>query len=119
MQSAYHNCPTIDGVMQAAGRQYEASEVSHRTDDGGAEFRLNLARAYPGEAHVGRWDRTLRLDRAKNEISLADDYALTAAGEGDLAHADDAVPRDGRRAGPADAAPRGRRSRYRLLTTGR
>ena len=79
MQSAYHNCPTIDGVMQAAGRQYEASEVACRTDDGGAEFRLNLARAYPGEAHVGRWDRTLRLDRATNEISLADNYALTAA----------------------------------------
>jgi hypothetical protein len=79
MQSAYHNCPTIDGVMQAAGRQYAASEVSYRADEGAAEFRLNLARAYPEEARVGNWKRTLRLDRARNQISLEDAFELTAA----------------------------------------
>jgi Heparinase II/III-like protein len=80
MQSAYHNCPTIDGVMQAAGRQYEATEVSHSADGSGAEFKLDLAKAYPAEAHVERWRRTLRLDRAKNQISLTDDFELTSAG---------------------------------------
>ena len=76
MQSVYHNCPTIDGVMQSAGRQFAASEVRYRADDTEAEFQLDLATAYPPEAHLNRWNRTLRFNRAKNEIALLDDYAL-------------------------------------------
>jgi hypothetical protein len=79
MQSAFHNCPTIDGVMQSAGRQFAASEVAYRAEDTAAEFRLNLAKAYPKEANLERWQRTLRLDRAKNEIEIADEYKLTRA----------------------------------------
>src|SRR5579872_3323382 len=55
MQSAYHNCPTIDGVMQAAGRQFAASEVAYQAGDAKAEFRLNLAKAYPKEANLETW----------------------------------------------------------------
>lgn len=76
MQSAYHNCPTIGGVMQSAGRQFAASDVAYHTSDDAAEFRLNLAKAYPPEAHLTSWLRTLRLDRAKNEIELRDEYVL-------------------------------------------
>jgi hypothetical protein len=72
MQSAFHNCPTIDGVMQSAGRQFEATEVSHR--DG--EVRMNIARAYPAEAGIDRWYRTLKLDRGRNEVVVVDEYAL-------------------------------------------
>lgn len=79
MQSAYHNCPTINGVMQSAGQQFAASEVRYKADDNGAEFHLNLAAAYPAEAHVQRWNRTLRLHRSKNEIELLDEYALQQA----------------------------------------
>jgi hypothetical protein len=79
MQSAYHNCPTIDGVMQAAGRQFAASEVSHHADDASAEFRLNIEKAYPKEANLASWKRTLRLTREKNQIELIDDYALKGA----------------------------------------
>ena len=76
MQSAYHNCPTIDGVMQSAGRDFAASGVQYRADDAVAEFRLNLATAYPSEAHLEKWNRALRLNRAKNEIEIQDEYAL-------------------------------------------
>jgi hypothetical protein len=31
MQSAYHNLPTIDGIMQAPGRQFSAKNISART----------------------------------------------------------------------------------------
>ncbi len=79
MQSAYHNCPTIDGVMQAAGREFAASAVAYRSDDAAAEFRLNLAHAYPKEANLEVWNRTLRLDRAKNEIEVVDDWRLKRA----------------------------------------
>ena len=76
MQSAYHNCPTVDGVMQAAGREFAASDVSYHADDSAAEVRLNIATAYPKEAHIESWKRALRLDREKNQVTLVDDYAL-------------------------------------------
>jgi hypothetical protein len=79
MQSAYHNCPTVDGVMQAAGREFAASEVAYHADERAAEFKLNLATAYPKEAGMETWRRTLRLDREKNEVSVSDDYALRQA----------------------------------------
>jgi hypothetical protein len=77
MQSAYHNCPTIDGVMQSAGRQFAATDVSYHADDRAAELHLNLAKAYPPPAHLAFWNRTLRLDRAGNAIEVVDDYRLT------------------------------------------
>jgi hypothetical protein len=76
MQSAYHNCPTIDGIMQSPGRQFAARGVRYRAEDNGAEFQLDLAAAYPAQAHVSRWIRTLRLNRTKDDISLLDDYVL-------------------------------------------
>jgi hypothetical protein len=79
MQSAYHNCPTIDGVMQSAGREFAASDVSYHADDGAAEFRLNIATAYPKAANLESWKRTLRLNRAVNEIEVADEYSLQKA----------------------------------------
>jgi len=79
MQSAYHNCPTIDGVMQSAGREFAATEVSCRAADRAAELRLNLAKAYPPEAHLAAWNRTLRLDRKANAVEVVDDYGLTQA----------------------------------------
>ena len=77
MQSAYHNLPTIDGVMQAPGRQFAASEVAAKSGDGAAEFSLNIEKAYPAEAGVESWRRSLRLDRARNEIEVLDRYALS------------------------------------------
>jgi len=79
MQSAYHNCPTIDGVMQSAGREFTATEVSHQADDRLAVLRLNLAKAYPPGAHLAAWNRALRLHRLTNMIEVVDDYQLTQA----------------------------------------
>jgi hypothetical protein len=76
MQSAFHNCPTIDGVMQAGGREYAASEVSHSADERATEFRLNIAGAYPKPAGIESWKRKLRLDRERNRITLEDEYRL-------------------------------------------
>ncbi len=80
MQSAYHNLPTVNGVMQAAGRQYAAREVSYRSGDDAAEFALDIAGAYPPAAGLESYRRTLRLDRTKNEVQLRDRYALGKAG---------------------------------------
>ena len=76
MQSAFHNCPTIDGAMQSAGRRFCATDVSYRAGDQDAELRSNLATAYPPEAKLQRWIRSVRLDRGRGEIEVVDDYAL-------------------------------------------
>jgi hypothetical protein len=78
MQSAYHNLPTINGVMQAAGRQYAARNVSFQADDTAAEFTADIAAAYPKEAGVDKWIRTIRLERAPNRIVVNDVYTLRA-----------------------------------------
>ena len=76
MQSAFHNCPTIGGVMQKPGRQYAASEVTHEADDQAAQLAMNIEHAYPPEAGLKSWRRTVRLDRAQNQIEIRDRYAL-------------------------------------------
>jgi hypothetical protein len=79
MQSAFHNLPTINGVMQAAGRNYEARDVSFHADDAAGEFTADLAAAYPKEAAVEKWRRSVRLDRAANAILVTDRFALRGA----------------------------------------
>ena len=79
MQSAFHNLPTINGVMQAAGRQYEARDATFRADAAAAEFTADLAAAYPKEAAVEKWRRSVRLDRASNAILVTDRFALHSA----------------------------------------
>ena len=74
-QSAYHNLPTINGVMQHAGRQFAARNVSYAADDEQAQFALDIAEAYPKGAQVGFWKRVITLKRSKN-IELAEHYKL-------------------------------------------
>src|ERR1035437_215228 len=50
MQSAFHNLPTIGGVMQHDGEPYRAGELKYASGDAEVSFRANLAPAYPKEA---------------------------------------------------------------------
>jgi hypothetical protein len=76
MQSAYHNLPTVNGVMQGAGREFESAGVAYRAGGDSAEFDLGIARAYPPEAGITEWRRTLLLDRRRNQVEVTDRYAL-------------------------------------------
>jgi len=76
MQSAYHNLPTIGGVMQHEGVTYRASELKYDNSDAAVSFSANLATAYPKEAGAQRWIRTLTLDRAKDVVTLSEDFVL-------------------------------------------
>mgnify|MGYP001377364734 CR=1 FL=1 len=75
MQSAWHNLPTIGGVMQNPGRQFVAGDVHYEADDDHAQLRLDIAKAYPAQANLRSWVRTIRLDRGKG-ISIREEYAL-------------------------------------------
>ncbi|MBN1642140.1 MAG: heparinase II/III family protein [Anaerolineae bacterium] len=82
MQSAYHSLlPTIDGVMQAPGQQFAARDATHQADDAAARFSLDIAGAYPPEAKLAKWVRTITLQRGAH-VEIADAYRLGApAGE--------------------------------------
>jgi hypothetical protein len=71
MQSQYHNLPQINGVDQKDGKQYGAKVISHK--DG--LLTLDIASAYPQEAAVKSWKRTIAA--TKSGITITEDYALS------------------------------------------
>jgi hypothetical protein len=79
-QSAYHNLPTVNGVMQAPGRQFAAREVRYEAGDAAAELQADIAGAYPPEAGIVSWKRSSRLDRAANAAEIRDSWELKQSG---------------------------------------
>ena len=75
-RSAYHNVPMINGLEQKDGKQYRASLVSHRAMATESTIQMNLEKAYPQEAHVDVWHRTLTLDRERNRVKVTEQYQL-------------------------------------------
>ena len=71
MQSQYHNLPQINGIDQKDGKKYAAKVVSHK--DG--QLTLDIAGAYPVEAAVKSWKRTVMA--MKSGISVTEDYELS------------------------------------------
>jgi len=78
MQSAYHNLPTINGVLQSAGREFAARHVKCDLSDAVAELSMDIAAAWPPEAGVKSWLRTVRLERDK-EVRIIDSFELAEA----------------------------------------
>src|SRR5437879_6873331 len=76
MQSAYHNLPTINGIMQAAGRQFQAKDVFFNETANRVTFSADIAAAYPAAAAVQRWQRRVTLDRTAPAVELEDRYEL-------------------------------------------
>ena len=70
MQSQFHNLPQINGADQKDGKEYAAKVVSHK--DG--QLTLDLAGAYPEEAAVKVWRRTV--SAAKKAVTVTEDYVL-------------------------------------------
>jgi hypothetical protein len=72
MQSGYHNLPQINGVDQKDGKTFGARVVSHK--DG--LLTLDIAGAYPEEAAVKSWKRTVTA--TKTGVSVTEDFELNA-----------------------------------------
>jgi hypothetical protein len=80
MQSGYHNLPVVGGFDQAAGEGYAARAVAYRADDTAASLTLDIAGAYPADAGIRSWRRTVRLERgAVSEVQIIEDFALDTA----------------------------------------
>ena len=71
MQSQYHNLPQINGFDQKDGKDYAAKVVRHKE----GQLMLEMAGAYPKEAAVKSWQRTVTA--MSSGISVTEDYELS------------------------------------------
>jgi hypothetical protein len=94
MQSAYHNLPTIGGVMQHDGSSYAASEAKYATSDAAAGMTMNLATAYPPEAGAKRWMREVTLDRRAGVVRVTEEFELAKSIPVALSFMSSRVPTD-------------------------
>jgi hypothetical protein len=78
MQSQYHNLPTVNGVMQQAGREYRAADVTYAAGARRVTFSLDIAGAYPAGARLKRWVRRFEFVRGGG-VTLTDDYETDGA----------------------------------------
>lgn len=80
MQSGYHSVPVINGFEQKEGRSFRAQDVSYTHSDDTVRFGLDLASAYPEEAGVLHWARSLSLHRGQESaIELCECCQFTEA----------------------------------------
>ena len=63
--SDHHNIPTVNGVTQQAGMKYCASGIGYKPGRSTVEFSVDIAKAYPAEAGINAWKRTVMLNRGK------------------------------------------------------
>ncbi len=79
MQSAFHNLPTVGGVMQLNGIEYAASDRKYSSSDERATVSFNIADAYPKEAGIKSWMRTVTLDRKLDKVTVDENFELERA----------------------------------------
>jgi len=70
MQSGYHNLPQINGFDQKDGKEYGATVVRQKA----GQLTLDIAKAYPKEAAVTSWKRTVSV--GKKAVTITEDYQL-------------------------------------------
>lgn len=75
MQSGFHNLPQINGVDQKNGKTYCAKDVSATINENSVRFSLELSNAYPDNAKVNSWKRTILFKRNKY-IEVTEKYSL-------------------------------------------
>jgi hypothetical protein len=66
--SDYHNLPTINGITQHDGLDFKAADVAFKKGKSSTVFSLDIAGAYPEEAAVNSWKRSVTLNRGKNVV---------------------------------------------------
>lgn len=71
MQSAFHNLPTFGEVMQSDGPAFAARDTQAKFSPEKAEISLDIAPAYPPEAKLRSYRRTVTLNRG-HSIEITD-----------------------------------------------
>ena len=71
-RASYHNLPVVSGAEQREGAPYRARDIRLETDG----VRMQLADAYPAEAGLSSFWRTLAVD--ETGVSVTDELTLRA-----------------------------------------
>lgn len=75
MQSAYHNLPTINGLLQMDGASYKACDVDYSFSDTVSEIQMDIAGAYPAESCLEHYYRKCTLIKGE-KIIIKDSYSF-------------------------------------------
>ncbi|ANM21152.1 heparinase II/III-like protein (plasmid) [Rhizobium sp. N541] len=73
MQSAFHNLPTFEGVMQSAGEAFGARDVEVEFGESEARISLDISGAYPPEAKLRSYRRAVSLQHGRH-VEIVDTY---------------------------------------------
>lgn len=73
MQSAYHNLPAVNGIMQQDGEAFRATDVSWNLTEG--TIGMELSHAYPADTGLSSYRRTAHLERG-HEIVITDRFSF-------------------------------------------
>ena len=76
MQSGWHNCPTINGVMQKEGLSFKANDVQFQQTANSVSLSMDIAAAYPAEAAVKKYIRKFHFNTEKNSILISENYEM-------------------------------------------
>lgn len=77
MQSSYHNLPDINGVAQQEGANYRPAEVEFDAER--RQLCMELRTAYPEEAGIRTFRRTLRME--DGTVRISDQFDLEGEGK--------------------------------------
>ena len=73
--SPYHNLPTINGQEQGSTGAFMATDVQYTQNKNISTLNMNLTKAYPADAGVTSWLRTVKMDKTKG-VEIDDSYKL-------------------------------------------
>ena len=74
----FHNLPVIEGQGQSMGASFGAQDVSCRLEEAYALLSMNLAGAYPAQAGIYEWQRTVIFERREGTAQLIEMFDLNA-----------------------------------------
>lgn len=77
MRSSYHNLPTINGVEQAPGEEFQATDVEYEAGKREVDFSMDIASAYPTKAGLKSWKRSFIYKRSgEGSVELKEDFTF-------------------------------------------
>lgn len=83
MQSAYHNLPTINGIMQEPGTDYLATNVDVSLEEDDCHIGMDIASAYPKEAGIKSYQRLVTFNKGTS-ITIDDSFKLDSNEDGQV-----------------------------------
>lgn len=83
MQSAYHNLPTINGIMQEPGTDYCATNIDVSLADDDCHIQMDIASAYPKEAGIKSYKRLVTFEK-NSFITVDDTFTLESSEDGQV-----------------------------------